>query len=508
MPLPVDTETGSSSATAVRRAWWDYVSVLSSQGIFALWTVLGVVLSARILGPEGYGTVALFMGVIQLLFIVGVKWSFPAILRFGREALIQEGAGGRVFWAWMPLFAGSLLVCSLILVLLSREAGQLVALHDSHPWLFIFFLSLTAMAMAAVQLLQMRGKMRVAAWVPVVGRTIFVGLLAAFALWGGWRITPTAVILLSAVALAAQAVLSLPYMGTQVVCPLRTDWGLTRTMTRYSLPLILGFLGAYVSDWVDLFFLRLLRDHAEVGVYQVSYQALLFVAGGLVGINTLAFPVLTAWRAEGREDRVVRYVVRLIPQVGVLWGLYVLGIGIVQELLFSVLLGSEFTRTSHLFSFLLIGCAFQAITYLYSPLFLTHDIPGRGTSIVVLMAAVNVLGNFLLIPTFGAVGAAFATTASFAVSAWLHLRWGNRRIGVDRLAALVPPSLVALALLGASGRSLGFRAVVLFGASVTLIGWARWWRIFSVEDLDFLDEVQLPQRVSAMATRVYQFLSS
>jgi len=507
MPLPGDTETGSSSATAVRRAWWDYVSVLSSQGIFALWTVLGVVLSARILGPEGYGTVALFMGVIQLLFIVGIKWSFPAILRFGREALIQEGAGGRVFWAWMPLFAGSLLVCSLILVLLSREVGQLVGLHDSHPRLFIFFLSLTAMAMAAVQLLQMRGKMRVAAWVPVVGRAIFVSLLAAFALWSSWQITPTAVILLSAVALAAQAVLSLPYIGTQVVCPLRTDWGLTRTMTQYSLPLILWFLGAYVSDWVDLYFLRLLRGHAQVGVYQVSYQALLFVAGGLIGINTLAFPLLTAWRAEGREDRVVRYVVRLIPQVGVLWGLYVLGIGIVQEPFFSILFGSQFAGSGHLFSFLLISCAFQAITYLYTPLFLTHDIPGRGTSIVVLRAGVNVLGDFLLIPTFGAVGAAFATAASFAVSAWLHLRWGNRRIGVDRLAAFLPPSLVALALLGGSGQSLGIRAVVLFGASVTLIGWARWWRIFSVEDLGFLDEVQLPPPVGAMATKVYRFLS-
>ena len=502
----MDAETGSSSATAVRWAWWDYVSVLSSQGIFALWTVLGVILSARILGPEGYGTVALFMSVIQLLFIVGVKWSFPAVVRFGREALIREGAGGRVFWAWMPLFAGSLLLCSLILVLLSREVGHLVGLQDSHSQLFIFFLSLTAMAMAAVQLLQMKGKMRVAAWVTVVGRAIFVGLLAAFALWSSWRITPKAVILLSALGLAAQVLISLLYMGTRVVCPFRTGWGLTRNMARYSLPLVLAFIGAYVSDWADLYFLRLFRDHAEVGVYQVSYQALLFVTGVLIGINTLAFPLLTAWRAEGREDRVVRYVVCLIPKVGVLWGLLVLGIGIVQEPIFLAVFGPKFVGSEYFFSVLLIGAAFQSITSLYSPLFLTHDIPGQGTSIVLLMAGVNVMGNFLLVPTFGAVGAAFSTSGSFAVSAWLHLRWGNRRIGVDRFVAFVPPSLVALALLAARGRGLGIRAAIFLGASVALIEWARRWRIFSMEDLSFIE--QLPSPVGAMATKFYRFLSS
>lgn len=502
-----ESEDWARAATGIREIWSDYMSILLAQGAFALWTVLGTVLSARLLGPDGYGGLALFIGVVQFFFIVGVKWSFPAVVRFGREALVRERIGGRVFWAWVPLFAGSLLFCSLILVLLSADVRQLVGLQDNYSLLLLSFFSLTAIAMATVQFLQLKGRMQVAAWLPVIGRAVFVGLLTAFAFWSGWRITLSEIILLFAGALLLQVLFSLPYMGKKVFFPLEANWGLTRAMTRYSLPLAFAFLGAYISDWIDLYFLRVFRGPAEVGIYQVSYQALLFVAGGLIGLNTLAFPLLSTWRAEGRESRVVQYVVRLIPQVGVLWALCLLGIGIVHEPLFSALFGSEFAGSARFFSLLLISSAFQVVTYLYSPLFLTHDIPGQVTGIVVVMAGVNVLGNFLLIPTWGAAGAAISTSFSYAVAAWLYLRWGNRRIGVDRLVAFAPPTLVTAALLAAAGHGLRMRAILLLSAAVVLVLWARHWRIFSMDDLRFLDEVQLPPSVRARITRLYQILA-
>ena len=66
------------TAKAVRGAWWDYVSLLAAHVAFAGSTIIVTVLLTRLLGPEGYGIVALFMAVIHLLFIVGVKWNLPA----------------------------------------------------------------------------------------------------------------------------------------------------------------------------------------------------------------------------------------------------------------------------------------------------------------------------------------------------------------------------------------------------------------------------------------------
>jgi O-antigen/teichoic acid export membrane protein len=503
----VNTNTWNGVAGGIRWLWWDYVWILAAQGAFALSTLLGLVLSARTLGPHGYGTVALFVGVIQLLFVVGVKWCFPSILRFGREALIRDGAGGRAVWSWMPIFIASLALLALGLAASSGRMRDLVGLDRSYLWLAVFLFFSTGVGMVVVQLLQMQGSMRIAAWVSVAGRVIFAGLLCAVVVLHAESLTPVTVILFSALALATQALLGLIGLKQQVFDPVRIDWRLTGTMTRYSLPLVFALAAAYVSDWIDLYFLRVFRGHSEAGVYQVSYQALLFVAGGLVAMSQLAVPLLVAWRTLGREDRTARYVLRLIPQVAVLWSLCVIVIGIFQRPFFSLLFGAEFSESGRLFSILLIGMAFQAVTYLYDPLFFAYDVPGRATVIAGLAAGVNVLGDLALVPGLGAEGAALSTSASFALSAWLHLRWGNRWAGVNRLAAFVPPSLAALAMIVTVSQSTGARAVVLVGTSLLLVGWARRQGIFRPDDLDVLAEVELPSPVGALMTRVYRLLS-
>ncbi len=496
------------SAISVRTAWWDYVSLLGSHVAFACLTVVGLALSARLLGPKEYGTVALFMGVIQLFFIIGVKWSFPAVLRFGRDALIRDGTAGQVVWAWLFLFAGSLTLCSLGLLWGSKAITRFVGPVDSPIGVYLIVLALTAVVMAAVQLLQMQGTMKVAAWAPVTSRFVFAGLLVVAIIWSNWHVTPTRLILLFAVALLVQALLSLPALRKQIFSPRRLDWGLTRTMARYAFPLWFVCVAGYVSEWVDLYVLRFFRGHAEVGVYQISYQAFLFLAGGLVGMYTLVFPLLTAWRAEGRQDRILRYAVRLIPQVGVLWGLLVLGLGIIQGPCFAMLFGSAFAMSGQVFSILLVSSAFQPLIFLYSPLFLTYDVPGRSTAVMVIIALVNVLGDLLLVRTFGSFGAAYATAASFAVGAWLCLAWGNRRLEIDHRAALIPSCLVAASLLTVAGQGLGIRMAVLLGAACVLVWWAQAYQVFSRDDLSMLEHVKCPRWVRRLITNVYTLLSA
>lgn len=491
----------------VGTAWWDYASILAGQGVFAVLTVVATVLSARLLGSEGYGTVALFMGVVQLFFVVGVKWSFPAVMRYGREALVREGAAGRVFWAWAPLFTTAFIISSCVLLAGYSAGATVVGITGGSPAVFIEIFALTAMTGAVVQLLKMQGKMKAAAWSPVEGRVVFVALLTALTLLKGWRASPLVVILCVGIAMVVQALISLPRLGRNIIWPMGVDWSFTKSLTRYSLALWLGFLASYLCDWVDLYFIRFLHGPAQVGVYQISYQAFLLIGSALIGMNTLVFPLLTTWRAEGREDYVTRYIVRFIPQVTVLWGLLVLSLGVLAEPLFLLLFGFAFHSSARLFFVLLIGCAFQPIAYLYSPLFLTHDRPHWDSVSVLVMAVVNVVGDALLVPRLGAFGAACATAASFAAYAWCALWWGNRRIGVACSTALVAASIVAGSLAVVSGASQAVKVSVLVTGALLLLGWTRVNGIFSSEDLALFDHIGIPPKLSLFMKRVYQALS-
>jgi len=505
--MPLAAKSLSHSSVAVRRAWGDYVAIFTAQLVVAVLTVGSVMLSARLLGAKGYGAVALFIGIVQCLFIVGVKWSFSAVIKFGREAFIHEGHGGRVFWAWLFLVGGSLLVSAAGLLLLAHQIQQFVGMPGSPPGLFLALLVLTTWAMAMVSLLHMEGKMRVAAWIPVAGRLGFVALLVAWAIWNGAKVAPIHVILFSIVGLAIQALLGVASLNRAVFWPVLLDWAMVRRVARYSFPLIFSSVGAYVSDWIDLYFLRTFRGYAEVGIYQVAYQALTLVTVASVGLSTLALPVLTAWRAEGGHDRVVRYAANLIPQITVLWCLCLLVLALIQEPLFPLILGSEFTHSGLLCSLLLSGAGFHLVAYLYLALFFAYDMPGRSAIVVLLMALVNVLGDWLLVPRFGAAGAALSTSLSMAVAAWVYLCWGNRRLGIDRRLALVPPAVVAVSLLGVAGQGVGMKAGVLFGSACVLICWARLLRVFSQNDAAIFDQVQMPQPCLRLLKRLYLLLS-
>ena len=59
-----------------RQAWVTWLAV----GLVALVSVLLVVLATRLLGPDGYGRVALFLAALQMLYVVGVHWTMTAVV--------------------------------------------------------------------------------------------------------------------------------------------------------------------------------------------------------------------------------------------------------------------------------------------------------------------------------------------------------------------------------------------------------------------------------------------
>ena len=473
-------------------------------------SLLGVVLATRLLGPSGYGNLALALAVVQLLYVLGVHWTMTAAVRFGRSALVRDGTSGSVFWSWLPVLGASALATfALAAAALPRLRGYLGEIASA-SWLLPALLLAVVGAKAIEHLLQAVGSMRAYAVGRPLGKAVYclgVIVLLASPVGRGSLTALQGVILLMALGFAVQALVGLPFLGQRLVRPVRLDARLSWQIVAYSAPLLVRSAGGYLLDWVDILVLKAFRAAAEIGAYHVAYQATLVVSELLAGVTTLALPLLTAWRAEGSRAGGRVYLSRFVPQASFCWSLAVGVMGLVGALLFPLVLGASFEPTSRYFALLMTGVAFHAMAYFYIPVFGSYDALGRATGVLVTTALAKLGLVLLLVPRLGATGAAAASALSLALGAALYLVLGNRRLGVDRRLALVPPALMAPALLVvAQGAMLLHQLAALAVAAAALVLWARWARIFQRDDLELLEAIDLPTPVRRAIVWLYSSL--
>lgn len=502
LPSPAtfpDARTGAESV------WRDYTRILASQALGMALGLGGAALVTRRLGPRGYGTVALFVSALQLLYVVGIQWTMVAAIRFGREALVLEGTAGRLFWSWSPLVAAAFLVTAL--VSFSPWVDRYTGLGTSALWLLPLLLLLTTAARGIEYLLQTQGRMTIYAAGRPAGKLFFcLALLATAPAAGGGD--AAGVILLMGTALAVQALVGLPFLGLRLFRPVILDRSLMRRMIVYSAPVVPTSVAAYLFDWMDIYFLRIFRATEEIGTYHVAYQSMWVVSELLAGVTTLAFPLLVRWRTEGSEERIRAYVHRLAPQAAVAWSLFVPAVGLASGLLFPLLFGPGFGEASRLFAMLLAGAAFQVILYFYNPLFASYDLLSRVTFIHLAMASINAVTDLLLVPSWGPMGAASATAASYAAGACLYLLLGNRRLGLRGGAAAVPCCLAALPLLAqAASLGVGLRVAFLIFSAALTVAWIKRRSVFRPEDVAMFDRVAMPRVLRAGIRRAYEVLA-
>jgi O-antigen/teichoic acid export membrane protein len=467
---------------AVRRIARDYAAIVAGQAATLALGFIGVILATRALGPQGYGRVALLVAGAQLLYVVGVHWTMPAAIRFGREALVTETTLGAVVGSWVALVALGLAATLVLTAAAPAAAWRFIGLMPGNRGPLVIYLVAVVTARACEQLLQMTGRMPAYAAGRASGKVVFCVLLAGL-IFARLPVRVETVILLMALGFIVQALFAVPFLPRVVWSGLSVERHMSRRLLVYSAPLIARSGIGYALDWVDVFCLRFYRTTDEIGIYHVAYQWMIGVAELLAGLSILAFPVLATWRAAGTEDSVRRYAQRRVPQVAVVWCAFLVGLSLAGELVVPFVLGARFLAVSPIFSLLLIAASFQVVMYGYLPLLGSYDLLGRSTLILAPMAVMNLVADIALVPSLGAIGAAAATAATYAVGAVAHLALGNRRLGVSGLAAAVPPCITSVPLFAhAAGAAPALRAVLALIAAGLLWAWAKRRRLFAAAD--------------------------
>lgn len=401
---------------------------------FALqWTL------ARLLGVERFGIYIYGLTWVRLLVLPGAFGFDHATVRFVSAYSAKEQWGllrGFLIRAHQLV---SLTSVGLTLVTL----GVVWALQERLERELLQALVIAAVSLPIMSLRPMQGgglrafkrfKLALAARDVAPPLLVIVAALAATAIWGDLT-APAALaiyVLVNALLLAVTTVALFRATPREVAgAEARYD---TWEWLRVSMPMLLlsGFF--LLLKQTDILMVGTIVGPAAAGIYAVASRFAMLISFGLKSVNAIMAPLISELHATGRMEDLQRLVSRAARMIFVFTLVACATLFVVGEWALG-LFGAEFRAGNPVLRLLLVSQAVNALAGSVGHLLTMTGSQRLAAWIAGSGAAVNVLLNLLLIPVWGIVGAALATTIStvgWNVAAVVGVR---RRLGIDPIVS-------------------------------------------------------------------------
>lgn len=187
---------------------------------------------------------------------------------------------------------------------------------------------------------------------------------------------------------------------------------LLNKLLRFGLPLVPANLAGWILTLSDRFFLEKYTDIGQVGIYAVGYSIASIVNMVMGWFNTAVVPYYFSISLNSDAKiiyaRTLTYAITLFTMIG-------LSISIFSREAVFLLASPSYFNSARIVPFIVLAYLFFELNYLIS---FGLDITGKTGYYPFIMGAaaiLNLLLNFVLIPKFGMMGAAFATVLSYAL---------------------------------------------------------------------------------------------
>ena len=303
--------------------------------------------------------------------------------------------------------------------------------------------------------------------------------------------------------------------------PIKPEWKLkfsepTKQLIRYSFPLLISATLLNLMTWTDTIMLGYFKSAEVVGIYNAVYPLVGFLSMIIGSMGFVYIPVTSKlWGANKKESigpvyqMMTKWCFLLTFPVFALMFIY-------PEFLLSKIYGAEYASGAMVLRILALG--FVTNSYFG---FNYHTIMASGDSDFLMKCSVasagaNALLNFMLIPHYGMVGAAVASSVSFAsIEVLMTLRtWRKQHMHpftsmyrkLTLIGAFIVVSMLAarnaLLLSGATWEYVAFvvvyflivrRAKVLDQTEIKMIGEIR-------KTIRYNISIRVPQAIKTLAS--------
>ena len=234
---------------------------------------------------------------------------------------------------------------------------------------------------------------------------------------------------------------------------------------------VVSLLEAVIWERFGILFLSIFSPSSEIAFYNVAFilssRTMILLPGALTGI---LLPAISEVYGEGNKEELARVHANSTRYLAMLSLPLCLGGIAIAKHLFPILYGVSFQPASFVFAILLLGGTVGLISTSSSALLYGVELQKIVVGVEVLSALVNLLASWLLVPPFGAKGAAFATTIAQLVGGLGMIIYAYKRVMKQKFPiTFIWRIFSASALMGVVGFFLIDSIKGVTGLAITLI---------------------------------------
>ncbi len=189
------------------------------------------------------------------------------------------------------------------------------------------------------------------------------------------------------------------------------------------------------KNHTDILMLGVMADPSEVGVYRIAAQVAILATVVMQILRALSAPRIAAAYAKNDRETMQRHFVRTGRAMLAASALFVLAFALAGESALTLIFGPDYVAAWAPCLALAIGGMFSSACGLVGMALQVTRHAGLAARSAVISAVINVMMNFALIPIWGALGAAIATSLAL-VSMQVQQWWIARRVLGMRTDAL------------------------------------------------------------------------
>lgn len=191
---------------------------------------------------------------------------------------------------------------------------------------------------------------------------------------------------------------------------------ISKKLISFGIPVFATSVGGRFIAYIDTLILTYYGNLTEVGIYNVVLpSALIFLFFGRA-IAAIAFPMSAELWVKKDERRLAAGVKLIHQNVFIFTIPALLTVTAFSEFLITSLFGEVYEVGAFPLQILLIGVLFYIVASVNNHIIAGIGQPKTVTKIILSSAVVNTVLNLILIPSYGMVGAAFATTVSYIIA--------------------------------------------------------------------------------------------
>lgn len=453
----------------VRFGATNYAVLVGCYAATAIASLVAVATLTRGLPPASYGQVIAMLAAAMFVQQIGIAWTALSVGALGGAEFIETGKLANVFWTRFAILVVNIAVLAATAPWWLPRCTAVLRLPETDARAVLAYMAAFALWLHMQQALVAAKRIALQAVLTLVDRAFVLACILVLAVNGGLDVTRVVQIYTaSALLVSAAAVIAI----RELLVPVQRFEG--ARVLRFSLPLLPGALANFAaSNQLSTFFLAFYAGAATVASFGVAYQ----VHGAIVQLPMLAGVVLQPYfvtmHAAGRAHETGTMFTSFVQACCFAGSAVCLFVAAVGGPLMVRAFGVPYARSAPLL-WPLMASAALAVPALMAWLPLATAVQKSYILSVnsASTATLNIALHWLLVPRFGALGAAWAILISYVGTAIVTIAVLRRERLPDCSAAVLAalPTAIAAVIALRGGTALALAAGV---ASLAVIAIAQ-----------------------------------